>query len=52
MLICEILTLIFIFLKITYVIDWAWMFILLPEIIAILFYMAITIIWIIEKFKL
>lgn len=34
----EVLTLIFIFLKLTHNIDWSWWLVLLPEIISITFY--------------
>ena len=35
---CEILTIVFIFLKVLGIISWSWWLVLLPEIIAILFY--------------
>lgn len=49
---CEFLTIIFIILKLWKIINWAWVLVLLPEIIAFIFYVAIIIIWVIIKFKL
>jgi hypothetical protein len=40
---CELLTIVFIVLKLVGVISWSWWLILLPEIIAVLFYVAIII---------
>lgn len=50
--ICEILTIVFIVLKLCHIINWAWILVLLPEIIAFIFYIAIIIIWCIITFKL
>ncbi len=49
---CELLTIVFIVLKLTKVINWAWVLVLLPEIIALIFYVAIIIIWAIIEFEL
>ena len=40
---CELLTIVFIVLKLVGVISWSWWLVLLPEIIAILFYVAIIV---------
>lgn len=40
---CELLTIVFIVLKLVGVISWSWWLVLLPEIIAVLFYIAIII---------
>ena len=40
---CELLTIVFIVLKLVGVISWSWWLVLLPEIIAVLFYVAIII---------
>ena len=40
---CELLTIVFIVLKLVGVIYWSWWLVLLPEIIAVLFYVAIII---------
>lgn len=40
---CELLTIVFIVLKLVGVISWNWWLVLLPEIIAVLFYVAIII---------
>ena len=40
---CELLTIVFIVLKLVGVISWSWWLILLPEIIAVLFYVAIIV---------
>lgn len=40
----EVLTLIFIVLKIFNIIDWNWFFVLLPEIVAVVFYLTIGVI--------
>lgn len=42
----ELLTIVFIVLKLIGVIDWKWIFVLLPEIIALVFYLGIIIIYI------
>lgn len=44
---CEILTVLFIAFKLLGIIDWNWFFILLPEIIAVAFYIFTIIIYII-----
>lgn len=49
---CEFLTISFIILKLLKIINWSWVLILLPEIIAFIFYVAIIIIWLIIKFKI
>ena len=41
--ICEILTVLFIALKLIGIIDWNWFFVVLPEIIAFLFYALIIV---------
>lgn len=41
--ICEILTVLFIAFKLLGIIDWNWFFVLLPEIIAVSFYMLIVV---------
>lgn len=46
--ITEVLTIVFIVLKLLNVIEWNWFLVLLPEIIAIIFYVIIFIIWIIQ----
>ena len=52
---CELLTIVFIVLKLVGVISWSWWLVLLPEIIAVLFYVAIIVfriiipIWEIER---
>lgn len=40
---CELLTIVFIVLKLVGVISWSWWLVLLPEIIAVLFYVAIIV---------
>ena len=40
---CELLTIVFIVLKLVGVISWSWRLVLLPEIIAVLFYVAIIV---------
>lgn len=40
---CELLTIVFIVLKLVGIISWSWWLVLLPEIIAVLFYMAIIV---------
>lgn len=40
---CEILTIVFIFLKVLGIISWSWWLVLLPEIIAILFYIVLIV---------
>ena len=40
---CELLTIVFIVLKLVGVISWSWWIVLLPEIIAVLFYVAIIV---------
>ena len=40
---CELLTIVFIVLKLVGVISWSWWLVLLPEIIAVLFYIAIIV---------
>ncbi len=43
MIFTEILTIIFVVLKMTEVIDWSWWLVLLPEIVAVLFYIKMII---------
>ena len=40
---CEILTIVFIVLKVLGIISWSWWLVLLPEIIAILFYIVLIV---------
>ena len=40
---CELLTIVFIVLKLVGIISWSWWLVLLPEIIAVLFYVAIIV---------
>ena len=44
---CEILTVLFIAFKLLGIIDWNWFFVLLPEIIAVAFYIFMIILYII-----
>lgn len=45
--IAEILTIIFIILKVTETIDWSWWVVLLPEIIAVSIYLILMILWLV-----
>lgn len=49
--ICEVLTLIFIVLKLTDKISWNWFFVLLPEVIAFTFYLGIFIALNMQNFR-
>lgn len=49
--ICELLTIVFVVLKLTNVIDWTWFFVLLPEIIAFVFYIALIVFQIVVAAK-
>lgn len=42
--ICEVLTIVFVVLKLMHIIEWSWLLVLLPEIIAVLFYAALLIV--------
>ena len=42
--ICEVLTIVFVVLKLMHVIEWSWLLVLLPEIIALIFYAVLLIV--------
>ena len=48
----EILTIVFIVLKLLGVIDWKWIFVILPELIAASFYAIYIVLWIIHLIKI
>lgn len=41
--ICEVLTIVFVVLKLMHVIEWSWFLVLLPEIIAVVLYVALLV---------
>lgn len=48
---CEVLTIVFVVLKLLGIIEWAWVLVFLPEIIAGVFYIAIIVFQIVEHVK-
>ena len=48
----EILTIVFIVLKLIGVIDWKWIFVILPELIAAVFYMLYILFWIWQLYRI
>lgn len=50
--ICEILTIIFVVCKIIGIISWSWLFVLLPEIIAFVFYAVMVLLTILGAFRI
>ena len=41
--ICEVLTIVFVVLKLMHIVEWSWLLVLLPEIIAVVFYVALLV---------
>lgn len=42
--ICEVLTIVFVVLKLMHIIEWSWLLVLLPEIIAVVFYVVLLVV--------
>lgn len=41
--VCEVFTIVFVVLKLMHIIEWSWFLVLLPEIIAVVFYVALLV---------